>query len=488
MTQFKLTRIMLLAIMLFFVRCGNKSQEKETTTSNNTSEKAVNQKATYVAPPLKNIKISKVNYAVNVEKGGSYEYKTGTKIIVPKDAFIDETGKVIKGKVDLSYREFRNPLDFFASGIPMTFNQNGQDFTFESAGMFEINASHKGKSVKINPGKEIEVKVTSSNQEKNFNRYVLDTTNRQWIELGKAEVNRAKQENQAAKGQNEKRQQQKTLAVKADKNLVKPIKPVLVDESKDSTLVINITQGDFPEMDAYKNVEFLVDKSFNISVGDGAKIRWEDVKITSTKKEGFYKITFFKGKQKAEYLVRPAFKGGAYDQAMAVYKQKFAQYEQKRKEKLAQRERRKFVMDSTFKAQENIYRAEKQVFRTFRLSSFGIYNVDRLIKDPNLMMVEIMLQDESGKPLNHKRFQIVNEEYNAIFTGHQGMKVRFVDNGKNLIWSVTPEGKLAYLLATDLNKQALKKGKNILKLKVHPEKITSLKQLGSIFKLLKDES
>ena len=173
---------------------------------------------------------------------------------------------------------------------------------------------------------------------------------------------------------------------------------------------------------------------------------------------------------------------------MAVYKQKFAQYEQKLKEKIAQRERQRFVMDSTFKAQENIYKAEKQVFRTFRLSSFGIYNVDRLIKDPNLMMVEIMLQDESGKPLNHKRFQIVNEAYNAIFTGHQGTKVRFVDNGKNLIWSVTPEGKLAYLLATDLNKQALKKGKNILKLKVHPEKITSLKQLGNIFKLLKDES
>ena len=309
MTKFKLTRLMLLATALFFVRCGNKSQVQETTTSaSDKSAENANQNVTYVAPPIKNIKINKVNYAVDVEKGGSYKYKTGTKIIVPKDAFVDEKGEVVKGKVDLSYREFRNPLDFFASGIPMTFNQNGQDFTFESAGMFEINASYKGKSVKINPGKEIEVKVTSNNQNKNFNRYALDTVNRKWVELGKAKVTSSQGENQAENGQIEKRTQQKTLAIKTTKSLVKPIKPVLVDESKDSTLVINITQGDFPEMDAYKNVEFLVEKSLGLSVGDGAKVKWEDVKIASTKKEGFYQITFFKGKQKAEYTVRPAFK------------------------------------------------------------------------------------------------------------------------------------------------------------------------------------
>jgi hypothetical protein len=38
--------------------------------------------------------------------------KLGAKIAIPLNAFLDKEGKVITGKVELSFREFYNPFRF----------------------------------------------------------------------------------------------------------------------------------------------------------------------------------------------------------------------------------------------------------------------------------------------------------------------------------------------------------------------------------------
>ncbi|NJN77433.1 MAG: hypothetical protein HC803_03155 [Saprospiraceae bacterium] len=65
----------------------------------------------------------------------------------------------MKGKVDISYREFHDAAAIIASGIPMT-NSEGDKY-METAGMFEINGSQNGQEVGIADDKEIEVKMGS---------------------------------------------------------------------------------------------------------------------------------------------------------------------------------------------------------------------------------------------------------------------------------------------------------------------------------------
>ena len=43
----------------------------------------------------------------------------GTHVAIPKNAFVDEKGKRVKGKIDLKFREFHTAESILMSGIPM---------------------------------------------------------------------------------------------------------------------------------------------------------------------------------------------------------------------------------------------------------------------------------------------------------------------------------------------------------------------------------
>jgi len=114
-----------------------------------------------IYPPIENITIANQVYKVNVENDTILTYRTGSKIYIPEDAFIDENGNIIKGAVDLKYREFHDPLDFFIAGVPMTIDSSGVEKVFESAGMCEISAFKDGKTVYPNPQRKIKLEMTS---------------------------------------------------------------------------------------------------------------------------------------------------------------------------------------------------------------------------------------------------------------------------------------------------------------------------------------
>lgn len=131
-------------------------------------------------PAFEGVDVPFYSFKFDAAKGTKISLDNGTSINVPKNAFVDKDGKTIAGEVELNYREFHNAADIIASGIPMHDPATGQ--YMETAGMFEMKGNQGGDDISIAPGKDIEVKMASYNQDGNFDFWQYDATKGAWSE------------------------------------------------------------------------------------------------------------------------------------------------------------------------------------------------------------------------------------------------------------------------------------------------------------------
>lgn len=130
-----------------------------------------------VKPPVKNLDVYPDVYSYSAMTGADISYGSGTRLSIPANAFEDANGAPVTGDVDITYREFRDPVDIVLSGIPMTYDSGGVVENFESAGMFEINASQNGSEVFLRQGVKIDVNFAVVDTASTFNFYRLDEKN-----------------------------------------------------------------------------------------------------------------------------------------------------------------------------------------------------------------------------------------------------------------------------------------------------------------------
>lgn len=142
----------------------------------------------FVKPPLRGIDVPFRQFAMDASSSQDLSYANGSSIHIPASAFVDANGKAITGEVTIEYRELHDVVDFFVSGIPMTYDSAGTEYHFESAGMLEIRGIQNGKDVFIAPGKQIDIEMASNYDGSHYNLYKLDTVNRAWAFLGKDEI------------------------------------------------------------------------------------------------------------------------------------------------------------------------------------------------------------------------------------------------------------------------------------------------------------
>jgi len=154
----------------------------------------------FVNPPVAGVNIPTTTLKINAETGGTITLPSGSMIEVPANAFVNADGSMVKGIIDLKYREFNKPTDFFVSGIPMTYDSAGTKYTFESAGMFDLTGFAGSNPIKIADGKSLNVKMNSVYKDDRYNMYLLDTIKKSWAYLGKSEMEKpkVKKENIAA--------------------------------------------------------------------------------------------------------------------------------------------------------------------------------------------------------------------------------------------------------------------------------------------------
>ncbi len=165
----------------------NDAQNKEQTRKANKNRDKVfrkaDQKGLYQTP-VRNKALKGEQYTLSSSKDTTVSYKTGTKLHIPENAFLDQNGNVVKGQVELKYREMHTPFDFYASGVPMEYQANGKDKVFKSAGMCRVEASKNEQKLRANPEARIEVEMQSFVKGDDYQVYKLNENKGDWKKTG----------------------------------------------------------------------------------------------------------------------------------------------------------------------------------------------------------------------------------------------------------------------------------------------------------------
>ena len=270
----------------------------------------------FVQAPFPNADVPFSNYAVDAFKGDTLFHESGSILIFPSNSFVDENGNVINGNVDIKYREFSNPMDFYLSGIPLEYDSAGVSYDFESSGMCEVLAFKDGNPVFVNPKNNPEINLASKNSSNKHGIYFLDTVKQNWEFK---EMSIASVLNSPIK--------------EGNKNLVEPLKPEKAN-NKSPIINIDITPGSFEELMIYDNLKFQLDQnetSFNPS---DANELWNKVELVKRNKNGLYTVNFKNLNKSVSYSARPVLEGEDYAEALLVFERKNAEYKRKLKNRV----------------------------------------------------------------------------------------------------------------------------------------------------------
>ncbi|MBL0328747.1 MAG: hypothetical protein IPP64_04855 [Bacteroidetes bacterium] len=428
-----------------------------------------------IAPPIKGLNVTYTTYTVIAEKGANLDYKTGSKITIPKNAFTDKDGKLITGEVELRYRELHDAFDFFVSGIPMTYDSAGVKYQFESAGMIEVLAYQNGEMLTMAPKKEIAFEMASDYDGEQYNFYKLDTLANNWSCLGKDKVVAKKDNSSNFKDTIrqvpiQEKIEYKTLETKKieakkekevqvaalPKTVSEPVKPAPVKKGK-YTFNIEVDAKEFPELSIYKGLLFEVgdeNANFNKAMYD---VTWDEATVKEGAKAGVnYNLTLVKGLKKYELVVYPVFEGKNYETALATYQEKFNKYKLTLDKRIAEEERIEEIYQAKVaefkKQQEAIVKANEEraanlfkqmettqkVMRSFTVSSFGVFNCDNPSAYPTGVLCTATIKNDLKKDLMCYDVYLVDKEKNGLFTYYKNPVTRFSFNpkSKNMLWTV----------------------------------------------------
>ncbi len=482
-------------------------------------------KRAFIHPPIKGIDVPYSKYSIDVSKGGVITYNN-SKITIPAGAFCDEKGNEIKGKVDINYREFHDAIDFFVSGIPMTYDSAGKQYSFESAGMLDIKGTQNGKPVFIKAGKNLQVAMASRQKGSKYNVYLLDTVKKCWTYIDKSNytVKQIKTtvtktqyyaSDTISKGQQIAKHdslpvERKLVSIKKEEKKLEAEKPLHPVKANDNNYTFNIDADskDFPELSGYKNVVFEVDPSNKDYTPDWTKTEWTDAVLTrkGSNKED-YMFTVSNGNVKHEIFVHPVFQGKNFEQAMSEYNQKFTEYqvklaakkEEERKQKEAydkmlaemakkQQEENAKQMAAIKKQQQDDAEAqaklnrgkladgsvkERDVICYMNLNSFGIVNCDNPMSLPVGADLTALYTDNNNENLNGTNVFLVEKDRNSVVEYYPGHNCSFNPMERNFAWVVTPNHKIAVYSEEDFSKIQQRNGQFTFVMTVLPNAINS---------------
>lgn len=281
----------------------------------------------FIQPPSKELNVPFSRYEFDAALGDTILSSSGSVVIFPPNALVNASGDLIKGMVTVLYREFADPLDFYLSGIPMSYDSAGKTYNFESAGMCEINAYKDNQPVFVNQKNSPQVHLASKTNDPAHNLYYLDTNARNWKYVGKDLITSFKKDNP------KKQIPLKVEQTESSNQPVKPVKPAKASDDRQA-FSIAIEPGSFEELFAYDRLKFeLLDEQKQLYTDAGEL--WKNVQLNRTNIEGVYTVTFTNDKRSVKYRVKPVLEGTDYDNALKLYNEKLNAYERGLKKRLS---------------------------------------------------------------------------------------------------------------------------------------------------------
>jgi hypothetical protein len=406
-----------------------------------------------VEKPFRDVDVEYSVYHVSTDKAAVLKYKTGSVINIPAGAFVDSKGKPITGKVELKYREFHDPADFFISGIPMTYDSAGTEYHFESAGMLEILAFQGQEPVFVNPDKKIVVEMASKQPDDKYNIYQFDSLAGNWKFIYKDKAGEKKAAIVEAKKTIQKVLPTTQVILSSEKT-DEPVKPSLMDK-RNYHFNLEVDLAEFPEISVYKDILFEVKEEEADFNQEYASRSWEDVMLEKNNK-GSYLMTLAAGTESHTFEVMPVFDATSYEAAYAKYSTLLSG--RKEKEAITSRKNdsirsllekeRKFQYElamNNLKFEAGRMETQNIVQRVFVISGFGIWNSDCPAKLPQGEQFAATYTDSTGKKLQFKTLYLVEKGRNAMFAITSYSRLYYDPSKKNILWAVTTDNKMAIL-------------------------------------------
>ena len=453
----------------------------------------------YVNPPVAEAaKASFASYKIPAYDGGIIEHNTGSRIIIPKEAFEYSNGEIVTGNVDILYREFHDFIDIFLSGVPMTYDSLGQTYNLESAGMIEIFAEQGGQRINMRPGKSLEVELISIVNIKDlaippsFNIYKLNEEARKWeytnidnieyLEVQPEQVSAGHIAFDIQKSYFERMAEldllQKDLLDKVNKSLPLPKEPVRPTQQMDDAITVNFEiENQLKEVapalyGTYKDAVWQLHPSEKISMDD-LNHQWDDMELVQLNDLDF-KLTLIRPEQSLTILINPLLVGAEFQAAMNRYSADLDNYSQsmenweqgvadKKEEIYENIQQQKIMAQKQYKEDllaiqtaENEEEIAPLIRRTkvvnkFAANELGIWNCDRPIL-PEINSFTAKFKLPNGKVLNNLTGYIACKGHNSIQKFLVDRKTPMnLDLSKDyLIWLILPNDKIALLKPKDI--------------------------------------
>lgn len=384
-----------------------------------------------IAPPVEGVNIPYQRYVIEASEAKEIVTPTGSRIIIPANAFVDKQGKPVTGEIDIRYREFHTAADIIASGIPMHNPETGA--YMQTAGMFEIKGAQNGEEIFMTASKPVKIDMASQVAGDDYNFYQLGAKDCRWKDKGirPAQPNTYKL---ASLRKLDAELQQQTAN-----------KPKFVKSTQTNNFVFDL-QVDYkrqPELKPFKNIVWEY-------TGEGAdpeqnewvfESQWEGVSIEPLA-NGYYEM-IFKGINKTfSTNVRPVLNDKDYDKALADFNKRTQKAYAKAKKK----------QEAVRKGIE----AQADLIRSFKVSDFGIYNWDIWKNDKRRRCRVIpsfdMLAHEAFEKTGSRNVQyfLVTKNNRAVVRYDNNTLKEFSYNPdeENLLLAILPNGQAAVVKNT----------------------------------------
>lgn len=437
----------------------------------------------YINPPLENVRPTFASYRVDASTGGTYAYSENSKLIVPEAAFQGANGQAIEGDVNLFYREMHDAVDFFLSGIPLTYDSAGVSYTLESAGMIEIYAEQDGKRIRMMPGKSIDIELATEisipflNVPPKFNIYKLDVEARNWVYQ---EPNQMKVLTSAALSDNPviqayqnqlneiTRQEQQALA-QLEARIAQPSAP-----QKPNTRNSDLPTLELDFVDSFKGSEkaktiknqydgavWQLSPNSTAIPTDAVSTEWESADMKELA-NGEFELSLIKGNERLSLIVQPVLLDADYAKALEQYEADLLEYEQKtvdrdgvltadRKAIEAEFATKKQAIVSAMEQENQTHtnsapRQKRKIVNRFKANSFGIWNCDRPIA-PDPQQAVVAFEDQFGNTYENQTAYLLDKNRNSVerILITENTVLEFDVNSTHLLWLVNEDRQVAVM-------------------------------------------
>lgn len=140
----------------------------------------------FIRAPFRGVANQAVEQIMDAAAGGVLLVGNGTEIHVPANAFVNQEGQLVTGKVKVSYTEISDPGTILISGIPLNYGNKENPSVMQSAAMFELNAMANGEELELGEGKSIRTVISSNVEGGQFDFFALNEEGKTWDKLGSA--------------------------------------------------------------------------------------------------------------------------------------------------------------------------------------------------------------------------------------------------------------------------------------------------------------